>query len=100
MRSCVCVSSAVVVWPVLSLPSSNLCLPLYPLLPQDPLKHGVFSLSLVSLFLCVFVSASMSIRVFPAACSICSPLSWFVPSSVGFLPRLSLAVVGRWLSSS
>ncbi|KAI8873267.1 hypothetical protein GQ42DRAFT_160641, partial [Ramicandelaber brevisporus] len=33
------------------------------------------------------------IRVFPAACSICSPLSWFVPSSAGFLPHLSLAVV-------
>ncbi|KAI8872517.1 hypothetical protein GQ42DRAFT_161263 [Ramicandelaber brevisporus] len=37
----------------------------------------------------------MSIRVFPAACSICFPPSWFVPSSVGFLPHLSLAVVGR-----
>ncbi|KAI8870625.1 hypothetical protein GQ42DRAFT_162588 [Ramicandelaber brevisporus] len=32
------------------------------------------------------------------------PLSWFVPSSVGFLPHLLLAVVGRrlwlrWLSA-
>ncbi|KAI8872810.1 hypothetical protein GQ42DRAFT_161021 [Ramicandelaber brevisporus] len=27
-------------------------------------------------------------------------LSWFVPSSVGFLPHLLLAVAGRWLSSS
>ncbi|KAI8872204.1 hypothetical protein GQ42DRAFT_161500, partial [Ramicandelaber brevisporus] len=29
------------------------------------------------------------------ACSIRLPLSWFVSSSVGFLPHLSLAVVGR-----
>ncbi|KAI8868315.1 hypothetical protein GQ42DRAFT_164216 [Ramicandelaber brevisporus] len=34
------------------------------------------------------------IRVFPAACSICPLLSWFVPSSAGFLPHLLLAVVG------
>ncbi|KAI8871508.1 hypothetical protein GQ42DRAFT_161963, partial [Ramicandelaber brevisporus] len=48
-------------------------------------------LSLVSLFLCVFVS----IRVFPAACSICFPSLLVRPSSVGFLPHLLLVVIGR-----
>ncbi|KAI8872565.1 hypothetical protein GQ42DRAFT_161207, partial [Ramicandelaber brevisporus] len=69
MRSCVCVSSAVAVWPVLSLPSSNLCLPLYPLLSQDPLKHpgfpsGMFHLSLLP--------------------------SWFVPLPLAFSPTSCL----------
>ncbi|KAI8870643.1 hypothetical protein GQ42DRAFT_162560 [Ramicandelaber brevisporus] len=100
MRRCVCAFGCccLACSPSLSLPSSNLCLPLYPLLSQDPLKYRVFPLSLVSLFLFVFVSASMSIRVFPAACSICSlPLGsslfrWLSPPPLACCRWLSLVV--------
>ncbi|KAI8873712.1 hypothetical protein GQ42DRAFT_160381 [Ramicandelaber brevisporus] len=88
MRRCVCAFGccclACSLSLSLSLPLTSVFHCIHPL-SQDPLKHGVFPLSLVSLFLCRQVGVA-GIRVFPAACSICPP------------PSLVVRPLFRWLS--